>query len=40
MYMLGFRFSIFDPVNGESNVSRPYMTIENVDRGTLMFVKE
>lgn len=40
MYMLGFRFSIFDPVNGEFNVSRPYTTIENVDRGTLMFVKE
>lgn len=40
MYMVGFCFSIFDPVNGDFNVSRPYTTYENIDRGTLTFVKE
>lgn len=40
MYMLGFRFSIFGPATGEFNVSRPYTTFENIDRGTLMFVQD
>jgi|TARA_A100001391_G_C5084284_1_gene280714 hypothetical protein len=35
MYMLGFRFSIFDPATGEFNVSRSYTTFENMDRGIL-----
>lgn len=40
MYMLGFRFSIFDPATGEFNVSWPYTTFENMDRGILTFVQE
>ena len=40
MYMLGFRFSIFDPSTGDFNASRPYTTFENMDRGILTFVQE
>lgn len=40
MYMLGFRFSIFDPATGEFNLSRPYTTFEKIDRGILTFVQK
>ena len=40
MHLAGIRFSIFDPINSEYNVSRPYTTIYLLDRDTLTFVQE
>lgn len=40
MHLAGIRFSIFDPINGEYNVSRPHTKIFLPDRDTLTFVQD
>lgn len=40
MHLVGIRFSIFDPINGEYNVSRPHTRIRHLDRDTLTFVQD
>ncbi|UYQ73545.1 hypothetical protein OF122_07265 [Pelagibacterium flavum] len=40
MYILGFRFSIFDPDKGEYRLSIPYTTVRTIDRDELMFIQD
>lgn len=36
----GFKFSIFDPAQGEYNVSRPYQVAQDLQHQTLTFMQD
>jgi len=40
MYQMGFRFSIFEPEQGDYRLSIPYSVVRLIDRDALMFIQD